>query len=157
MNLPQCVSSPLGGSRSSTPHLLSTGRRRLFIKERFKASDLGGKSEQPGQGCIALAPNLGKEQELLKRRRDPRSPCLGSRRRFSPAAVMKTSSQTGSAKAKRDTSHRWRRSAVRARLLCGENKQKMYLRFGFAAGNIVSLMFSAAPSWPPPQPLSDLA
>lgn len=50
------------------------------------------------------------------------------------------------ANGKHDTSHCWCHSVDRACLLCGENKQKMYLWFGFTAGNIVALMFSAAPS-----------
>lgn len=65
---------------------------------------------------------------------------------FTLIADMKTPSQIKTAKAKHDTSHWWCHSVDGACLLCGENKQKMYLWFGFATGNIVSLMFSAARS-----------
>lgn len=63
-----------------------------------------------------------------------------------PHFIIKTSSQIKTANAKHDTSHCWCHSVDRACLLCGENKQKMYLWFGFTTENIVALMFPAAPS-----------
>lgn len=66
--------------------------------------------------------------------------------KISGGLIMKTSLQIKTANAKHDTSHCWCHSVDRACLLCGENKQKMYLWFGFTTENIVALMFSAAPS-----------